>query len=716
MKSGEHTQSMISCLFTCFLAFIMVVSAPAEQWNQYDNPNLFSADLVTTLQDLPLRGEANDIPWAGNYWPVYKDSINDTWEGTGTKPPSQKYAEAFGYDADVVMDQVSLYHGIDSQSHRRSCINDSQCPSNLGKCSKRSGQTIGFCIPTWFGIDHAWAPVSILLAEPKHEVVHNGVNFKINDIKALISIIYNRTVTRFASLRCNTDDANIQVDDYDRPTGVDSECRDTNPGTFHLLLTNYIGIRGSSFVADATWDDEVRNEPIRGYRIVYQNTISAKEANRLIGLTETGVTVGHANGTVIKNEWFHMDPISVESGDSISVHMTGTSDSDLYVHFDSQPTDSVYDCRPYQGSSEEKCQLTASADTQLYISVKGYAEISNFVINAHINKDVPDIYQFNSNATDFHHVKIEVDYITSPDPSIDGYLGQRIDLYTATNTYEYVLESKKNSEGKSQIVGGEYIDLSKRNHPDFLWLPISYQGDSVAGGIIKRADVMTIYNKSQVIDDVDVDNRFKAVSYNSTIIKDDIKHYGPYNVEVGKNLIAVMTGSNDADLYVRAGYPPTKTLYDCRPYKSGSSEDCHVLSNGAPIYVAVVGYASKSNFNLSIQYNETDVGIDIANPITEVAHLNFQDSVTKGDAKHYVISLPNGYSLKIQTFSLNDIDIYLQENRPASISDYLRRAYTSSGNETIFYTPSSDVSLHIMVYGYEPTQKFVLKTTYSNNP
>jgi hypothetical protein len=60
-----------------------------------------------------------------------------------------------------------------------------------------------------------------------------------------------------------------------------------------------------------------------------------------------------------------------------------------------------------------------------------------------------------------------------------------------------------------------------------------------------------------------------------------------------------MTGTSDADLYVRVGSEPTTATYDCRPYKSGSNETCEVrLPSPAKIFVNVRGYASSSTFEL----------------------------------------------------------------------------------------------------------------------
>lgn len=60
-----------------------------------------------------------------------------------------------------------------------------------------------------------------------------------------------------------------------------------------------------------------------------------------------------------------------------------------------------------------------------------------------------------------------------------------------------------------------------------------------------------------------------------------------------------ITGTGDADLYIKVGSEPTMSSYDCRPYKAGSNETCEVtLAQPAPIGVMVNGYSSSSTFEL----------------------------------------------------------------------------------------------------------------------
>ena len=137
-------------------------TTPTEAWSSQDDPTLFDDNLVFDVDELPMEGEAERVPWAGSYWPVYKDSINHRWDGEDSMSPSEKYAEAFGVPD--FPDLVSKHHGIDNQDTRTACSTNDDCNSAVAEtCAKREGSEGGYCIPTWWGICHAWAPVAILL-------------------------------------------------------------------------------------------------------------------------------------------------------------------------------------------------------------------------------------------------------------------------------------------------------------------------------------------------------------------------------------------------------------------------------------------------------------------------------------------------------------------------------------------------------------------------
>jgi xanthomonalisin len=54
----------------------------------------------------------------------------------------------------------------------------------------------------------------------------------------------------------------------------------------------------------------------------------------------------------------------------------GTGDADMYVKFGSEPTDTVYDCRPYVAGNSETCNIATAQAGTYYINLKGYAAFS----------------------------------------------------------------------------------------------------------------------------------------------------------------------------------------------------------------------------------------------------------------------------------------------------------------------------------------------------
>jgi hypothetical protein len=684
------------------------VDGKAEAWGPSDSPALFNGSLEYKLAALPMAGQATNVPWAGNYWPVYEDSINHKWAGAQSESASTKYGRAFGVTG--VEDAVSRFHGIDAQSSRTACTTNTQCNAQIGEeCAKRPGQTSGRCIPTWWGICHAWTPAAILLPEPKKAVTYNGVEFKVQDIKALLTLVHDKTETKFVSLRCDTDaqgTPGINFDNYGRPAGGDASCKDTNPGTYHVLLANYLGKQGASFAEDRTYDDEVWNQPLRAYRVTAQTEVSALEANKLIGVPPTGGTTTEKIGTVAKNAWVQLGSYPVVAGTSVTVAMTGTGDADLYVKFGAAPTAQAYDCRPYGGDSNETCNLTAPAGAQaVFVALIGYSDAdATYSVKINAGGAIPSAYAFNDKAAKLYKVHTDVDYISESPSGTDGNLGAQINNYTHTDRYDYILEV--DAEGK--IIGGEWLGESKKAHPDFVWLPISVRGSSVAGGKITYANVKAIYDLSMNDGQPPVTGGDKIFTDAPTLAKAAWKQYGPFNLAAGATLTAVMAGDGDADLYVRKNAAPTAASYDCRPYTNSSNEQCSIVGP-ATVYVGINGYAASSAVTLKVTYKEGTGTPPVTPPPAEVVHLNTTGTVAQGELKVFSLDVVAGKKIVVRTTAGSDIDLYVMMGTAPTTSAYTMRAWTSSGNETISYTPTSSGKLYIGVHGYAASS-FTLRT------
>jgi hypothetical protein len=92
--------------------------------------------------------------------------------------------------------------------------------------------------------------------------------------------------------------------------------------------------------------------------------------------------------------------------------------------------------------------------------------------------------------------------------------------------------------------------------------------------------------------------QWAGMSESGAVTKSQEKRYETPSLPAGK-YVFTMTGTGDADLYVRAGVAPTTTAYDCRPYESGSAEQCIInLTVASPIHVMVRGYAASSTYKV----------------------------------------------------------------------------------------------------------------------
>lgn len=74
------------------------------------------------------------------------------------------------------------------------------------------------------------------------------------------------------------------------------------------------------------------------------------------------------------------------------------------------------------------------------------------------------------------------------------------------------------------------------------------------------------------------------------------EHHESFEVPEGtRSLTVVLSGTGDGDLYVRAGEAPSRSAFDCSPYRFGSDEVC-TFTDPTPgtWYAAVHGFEAIS--------------------------------------------------------------------------------------------------------------------------
>ena len=261
-----------------------VANSPAGKqkvaWDSANAPEkigLNKRGYETDFYRLKKNAQLSQKPWSGSYWPTYKGGISYRWAHPSMSDQSRvfyKIKKADQLSSQEIRylspsEKIDLYLGDSSYSvtqHER-------------KRTNVMSQLQGHKIPKWFGLCHAWAPATLFYKSPNPVTLTNKDGIKIpfgsSDIKALLIHFLDQAPSRdyFVSRRCNIDDkalrkkaesGAISFNEYNRRM-ESANCIGVNPGAFHIILTNMIGIKDEGFVADVTRDAEVWNQAIHGY-------------------------------------------------------------------------------------------------------------------------------------------------------------------------------------------------------------------------------------------------------------------------------------------------------------------------------------------------------------------------------------------------------------------------------------------------------------------
>ncbi len=248
-----------------------------EAWGSYDAPFHLDRSYEVRLDALPAEGQLSKIPWVDSYWPSYEGGISARWNTTN--PQSFSYTSpSLGQLQNMTEQEIAEL----SPSEKFDIFNSRyDFPLTKSEMTRTSPNR-----PAWEGLCHGWAPAAAAYQEPKPTVVTNADGIRIPfgsaDVKALLT--YNQgqfanPATQFLGKRCN-----VKFSEVVSGRAEAEDCKGVNPGAFHIVLSNQIGLMNESFMADVTRDFEVWNHPIYGF------------SSRL--MSKDGVSPGAAPGTV----------------------------------------------------------------------------------------------------------------------------------------------------------------------------------------------------------------------------------------------------------------------------------------------------------------------------------------------------------------------------------------------------------------------------------
>lgn len=249
----------INKLYSVYLTLMLLSNiANAASWTRNDSPFNFKIRLETDFKSLPIKAEVSnkEIAWPANHWDNVNGGIAYRWSAANSnnftyKSPS--YRALLNYTPDEISElspaeKYSIYIG----DYNYNLVQKVWSQTSPNEAS-------------WNGICHGVAPASVFYNEPKKKTVKNragiSIEFYSSDIKALLAYFYAniaRTNTYYIGKRCNRAEGTLSAD-------TDRNCSDLNPGSFHLILANIIGLTDTPVVADIDRYSEVWNHAALSY-------------------------------------------------------------------------------------------------------------------------------------------------------------------------------------------------------------------------------------------------------------------------------------------------------------------------------------------------------------------------------------------------------------------------------------------------------------------
>lgn len=321
MKNKNITWFVIGTCITLSAA----VLARIEPWNYVNSPDRLNTGYQKHFFSLPKAAEVAQKPWSDTYWPSDHGGLAWRWytpNGVNESSSAINYNDVNDYRALLQMskEQLARLSPIEKFDIYLGNIYPNR-PNYYRWFKKERQRTIesGRSFKGWEGLCHGWAVASVNHVEPARVLApvtiideRDGQSKQImlpflsSDIKALLTYYYaslmdsseNSSLYKIVGLRCN---GNATYTRYIREgrrtraeTVLNDDCRDVNAGTFHIALTNQVGIQRQSFIADLEGSSPVWNHPITGYksRWLQERRPSASASNEAVReiVVETTIT------------------------------------------------------------------------------------------------------------------------------------------------------------------------------------------------------------------------------------------------------------------------------------------------------------------------------------------------------------------------------------------------------------------------------------------
>ncbi|MFP5457273.1 MAG: hypothetical protein ACLGG7_00945 [Bacteriovoracia bacterium] len=326
--------------------FLSMASAQAARWDKTNDPNklkkVTGVSIVADFAKLPLAAKLTNVHlgWSDTFWPSNRGGIAYRWNA---EPNPENFKYRF-----LTKEEVSTMTSAElerlSPAEKFDIYNGQYGYPFTRKVMKKYTPKDAW----WEGICHGWAAAAISHIEPQRVDLKNKdgvvVPFGSTDVKGLLSFYYaevheTKVYTRLSD-RCKAR-GKVPGEAYDEdriqtpPPARDAnklECQGVNPGSFHLALTNIIGLQDRGFVADVDRFADVWNQPIVGFNVEVLGEVTPTPAQAAIGAVKvlkvkTEMTYG--------DESYMLDPegITADGGHLSMNPVSGTPEQNYLSRF-----------------------------------------------------------------------------------------------------------------------------------------------------------------------------------------------------------------------------------------------------------------------------------------------------------------------------------------------------------------------------------------------
>ena len=313
--------------YTAIILLMMTtVTAKAELFAPYHKDAFQGFGIQNPIFNLKKLGPINRSSirkklWSDDYWPIYTGGLayryadpgfwlnSDKPKPNDWKIPGNHILKRFPAAQFIRSGLTNNLSPAEKYDLLVGDIKDPNAKKNPGYSLTRAHmKELTKRTQHWEGSCDGWAFAAVNEAPPvKAVTVKNRaghpITFYPSDIRALLTLLYSDyDVYSFGQL-CKVKKPRVESASS-RTSGrvIDRDCRGLNPGIFHTVLVNQVGIGKRSFVVDSDYSAEIWNVPVLAYEAEYYNPMTHKPSRDAFS-----ARVARTTYTSDPN-WYHRHP------------------------------------------------------------------------------------------------------------------------------------------------------------------------------------------------------------------------------------------------------------------------------------------------------------------------------------------------------------------------------------------------------------------------